>query len=153
MDGSDRIVSMIYIRKDILWVRTHSFITGKSISNDTEHIKERIADFGAFKDEAKGIEITCNTIQSSIYLWKEYLETMIENNQWLCASESNSYYWLSLDGLKSIISMNPYEHLLSEKPIIENKSPYLIDNKQNLWEHGSLHPMTARKGRYIPVNV
>ena len=45
-----------------------------------EHIKERIADFGDFKEEAKEIEITCNTIQTSILLWKEYLETMIENN-------------------------------------------------------------------------
>ena len=95
-----------------------------------EHIKERIADFGAFKEEAKGIEITCNTIQKSISLWKEYLETMIENNEWLCASESNSYYWLSLDGLKSIISVNPYENLLSEKSRIENKSQFLIDNRQ-----------------------
>ena len=80
-----------------------------------EYIKERIADFGAFKNEAKGIKRTYNTAQSSILLCKEYLETMIEKNQWLCESESNSYYWLSLDGLKSIISMNPYEHLLSEK--------------------------------------
>ena len=66
MDGSERIVSIIYIRKEIMSVRTHSFITGMSISNDMKHIKERIADFGAFKDEAKGIEITCNTIQLSI---------------------------------------------------------------------------------------
>ena len=66
IDGSKRIASMIYIRKDILSVKTHSFITGKSISNDMEHIKERIADFGAFKNKAKGIERTCNTIQSSI---------------------------------------------------------------------------------------
>ena len=80
-----------------------------------EHIKERIADFGAFKNKVKGIERTCNTIQSSISLWKKYLETMMEKNQWLCESESNSYYWLSLDGIKSIISMNPYEHLLSEQ--------------------------------------
>ena len=50
MDGSDRIVSMIYIRKDILSVRTHSFITGMSISNNMEHIEERIADFRAFKN-------------------------------------------------------------------------------------------------------
>ena len=78
---------------------------------------------------------------------------MIEKNEWLCASESNSYYWLSLDGLKSIISMNPYEHLLSEKSRIENKSQFLIDNKQSLCEHGGLNPMTARKGKYIPVNV
>ena len=49
--------------------------------------------------------------------------------------------------------MNPYEHLLSEKSRIENKSQLLIDNKQNLCEHGGLHPMTARKGKYIPVSV
>ena len=68
MDGSDRIVSMIYIRKDILSARTHYFITGKSISKDMEHIKERIADFGAFKEEAKGIKITCNTIQKKYFV-------------------------------------------------------------------------------------
>ena len=56
MDGSEMIVSMIYIKKDILSVRTHSFITGISISNNMEHIKERIANFGAFKNKAKGIE-------------------------------------------------------------------------------------------------
>ena len=33
---------MMYIRKDILSVRTHSFITGMSISNDMEHIKGTI---------------------------------------------------------------------------------------------------------------
>ena len=49
--------------------------------------------------------------------------------------------------------MNPYEHLLSEKSRIENKSQFLIDSKQKLCEHGGLHPMTARKGKYIPVNV
>ena len=30
MDGSESIVAMIYIRKDILAVRTYSFITGMS---------------------------------------------------------------------------------------------------------------------------
>ena len=116
MDGSDRIVSMIYIRKYILSMITYCFITGKSISKYMGHIKERIADFGAFKEEARGIEITCNTT-------------------------------------KSIISMNPYENLQSEKTIIDNKSIFLIDNRQNLCEHGGLHPITARKGKYIPGNV
>ena len=46
-----------------------------------EHIEERMADFGAFKEEARGFEIKCNTIQKSISLWKEYLKTMMENNQ------------------------------------------------------------------------
>ena len=87
---------MIYIRKYILSVRTYCFITGKSISKDMEHIKERIADFRAFKREARGIEIRCNTIQTSISLWKEYLETKIENNEWLCSSESNYYFFVEL---------------------------------------------------------
>ena len=29
----------------------------------------------------------------------------------------------------------------------------MIDNRQNLYEHGGLHPMTERKGTYIPGNV
>ena len=45
-----------------------------------EHIKERIAYFGAFKEEVRMNEITCNTIQTSISLWNYYLETVIENN-------------------------------------------------------------------------
>ena len=73
MDGSDRIVSMLYIRKYILSLRTLYFITGKSVSKDMEHIKLIIADFRAFKEEARRIEITCNTIHTSILLWKEYL--------------------------------------------------------------------------------
>ena len=81
MDGSDRIVSMVYIRKDILSVINYCFMTGNSTSKDMEHTKKRIADFGAFKEEARGFEIKCNTIQKSISLWKEYLKTMMENNQ------------------------------------------------------------------------
>ena len=118
-----------YIRKDILASRTCYFITGKSVSKIMEHIKERIADLGDFKEEARMIEITCNTIHTSISLWREYLETVIENNERSCSSETNYYYWLSFDGLKSIISMNPVEHLESEKTRIDNKSQFLIDNR------------------------
>ena len=49
--------------------------------------------------------------------------------------------------------MNPYEHLQSEKTRIENKSRFLIDNRQNLCENGGLHPMTELKSKYIPVNA
>ena len=49
MDGLDRIVYMIHIRKETLSVRTYCFITGKSISKYMEHIKERIADVRDFK--------------------------------------------------------------------------------------------------------
>ena len=118
-----------------------------------EHIKERIADFRAFKEEVGMNKIICNKIQTSISLWKEYLETVIENNERLCSSEKKSYYWLSFNGLKSIISMNPVEHLESEKTRIENESQFLIDNRQNLCENGGLHPMISRKVKYIPGKV
>ena len=45
-----------------------------------EHIKERIDDFGAFKEEAVMNKIICKHIQTSISLWNEDLETVIENN-------------------------------------------------------------------------
>ena len=49
--------------------------------------------------------------------------------------------------------MNPYEHFLSEELRTKKKSQFLIDNKQHLYEHGFLHPMTAWKGKYITDNV
>ena len=110
MDGSYRIVSMLYIIKYVLALRTYSFITGKSVSKEMEHIKERLADFRDFKEEVGMKEIICNKMQKSISLWKEYLETLIENNERLCSSETKNYYWLRFDGIKSIISMNPVEH-------------------------------------------
>ena len=91
---------MLYIRKDILALIAYYFITRESVSKDIEHIKERTADFRAFKEEVRMNEITCNTIQTSISLWKKCLNTVIENNESLCSSETNSYYWLSFDGLK-----------------------------------------------------
>ena len=81
LDGSDRIVSMIYIDKDIISLSTYYFITGKSVSKDMEHIKERIADFTSFKEEVEINEIICNKIQTSISSWNEDLETVIENNE------------------------------------------------------------------------
>ena len=36
-------------------------------------------------------------------------------------NEINSYNWLSHDGHKKIIFMNPYEHLESEQEIIDKK--------------------------------
>ena len=49
MDGSDRIFSVVYIKKDILASSNYSFITVKSVSKENEHIKESVSDFGAFK--------------------------------------------------------------------------------------------------------
>ena len=78
------------------------------------------------------------------------MKNLIENNDSLGSRETKSYYWLSFDGLKYIISMNPVEHLESERTRIENKSQFLIDNRQQLCEHGGLHPMIARNSKYIP---
>ena len=72
----------------------------ESVSKENEHIKESIADFGAFKEEVGMNEMICNNIQISILLWKEYLETVIKNNNKLCSSETNSYYWLNFYGIK-----------------------------------------------------
>ena len=49
--------------------------------------------------------------------------------------------------------MNPYDHLESEKTIIDKKRQFFIDNKKCLCEHGGLHPMIARKGKYTPGDV
>ena len=48
-----------------------------------EHIKETIADFGAFKEEVVMNEMICNKTQTSISLWKEDLETMIEKRKFM----------------------------------------------------------------------
>ena len=66
MDRSDRIVSMLYIKKDILALITYSFITGKLVLKDIEHIKEKIANLGALKEEVGMNEMICNKIQTSI---------------------------------------------------------------------------------------
>ena len=47
---------MIYIRKELLTVRTYSFSTGMSKTKNVEHILERKAHFEAFKNEAQLIE-------------------------------------------------------------------------------------------------
>ena len=100
MNGSNMIFPMVYIKKEILALITYSFITGKSVSKENEHIKESIADFGAFKEEVGMNEMILNKIQISISLWKDDLETMMEKNEIFCSSETNSYYWLSFDGFK-----------------------------------------------------
>ena len=98
-------------------------------------------------------EIICNKIQTSISLWKEDLETVIENIKRLCSSETNSYHWLIFDGLKSITSMNPYENLEWGKTRLETKIKCLIDNRQKLCEHGGLHQMIEIRGKYISGKV
>ena len=100
-NGSDRIVSMLYNKQEIIPSRTDAFIAQKLVSKDTEHIKEGIAYFKAFKEELGRIKMICNKIQTSISLLKEDLETVTENND-KKVQVKNSYYWLSYDELKKI---------------------------------------------------
>ena len=66
MDGSYRIVSMLYIKKENPAYSTYYFITWKTVSKKIEYIKKRIAGFGAFKEEVGMNEMICNKIQTSI---------------------------------------------------------------------------------------
>ena len=61
-------------------------------TKENEHIKDKIADFEAFKKELGMNKMICNRIQTSISLCRENLESVIENNENLCSSETNSYY-------------------------------------------------------------
>ena len=74
MDGSDRIVPILYNKKEILASNTYYFITGKSVSKQMEHIKERIADFRAFKEKVGMNERIYNKVQTSILSWNEIQE-------------------------------------------------------------------------------
>ena len=49
--------------------------------------------------------------------------------------------------------MDPYDRLESEKTRIKKNKPFLIGDNQSLCKHGGLHPMIARKVKYIPGNI
>ena len=51
MNESDRIVSMLYIKRDIIASMVYSFWTYKSVSKDIKDIKERIAEFKILKED------------------------------------------------------------------------------------------------------
>ena len=47
----DRIVSMLYIKRDILASSTYYFCTGKQLSKYIKNTKERISEFKLFREE------------------------------------------------------------------------------------------------------
>ena len=97
-------------------------------------------------------ETICNVIQDEISFWKDELETVIENVERTCSSEDRSYYWLSYDGIKKIISLNPYKNLESEQ-MRRDKKKNIIDSTQCLCDHGCLHLMKLRNSNYIRGNL
>ena len=69
-------------------------------------IKQRIADFGAFREEAKEIEITCNTIQTSTSLCNPGYPMNVYNNVSSDKKQKNGkktrYGWIRQDCLHDI---------------------------------------------------
>ena len=59
-------------------------------------------------------------------MWKDKLETVIENNERTFSNENKYYYWLRYNRLKKIISMNPYKNLESENMKIDEMRDFLI---------------------------
>ena len=92
-------------------------------------------------------------MQEGILLWKDEWETVIENSEPNPSGENKSDYWFSYDELKKIISMNIMDHLESEQRRIYENIQFLIDNKKCLCDHGFLHTMKERKGKYTPENL
>ena len=84
-------VSMVYTNRYILESSTTSFCIGKPVSKDIENIKERIAGFKVFKEEFGKNETIFTVIRNEILLWKDKLETAIENNG-KTSSIEKSYY-------------------------------------------------------------
>ena len=62
---------------------------------------------------------------------------------------NNILLLVEIDELKKVIYMNPYDHLESEQSRMEKMRHFMIDNKKYLCEHGGLHPIIERKGKYI----
>ena len=59
MKGSDNIVSVLYIKIDIVISNRYSFVVGWSVENILLYIKERIEDLNYFKDDFINIKILC----------------------------------------------------------------------------------------------
>ena len=55
------------------------------------------------------------------------------------------------DGLKKIISIDPYDHLDSEKNRRYKNRQFIFYNKECLCDHDLLHPTKTRKGKYIQI--
>ena len=64
-------------------------------------------------------------------------------------SKKEKSYWLHADGLKLLLTMNPMEKLKNTMNKTSENMTYLIDNKKNLRQHNKLHPLSARRVKWI----
>ena len=72
------------------------------MSKEMEHIKDRMADFVAFKEELVINEIMCNKIQTIISFCREDLETVVENNENYDSSEKTLIIGWAVVGSKQL---------------------------------------------------
>ena len=48
-----------------------------------------------------------------------------------------------------MLTMNPMEKQIVEKNTTSDNVSFFIDNKNCLCQHENLHPLTARKGKWV----
>ena len=87
-------------------------------------------------------------IQRSVSFIKYELQSVLERNIQKVIKKEN-LYWLHTDGLKLLLTMNPMEKLKNSMNKTSENMTYLIDNKKFLCQHNKLHPLTARRGKWI----
>ena len=108
-------------------------------------------EFNRFKDKFGKTQLICKEIQEGIQFWKDELQISLEF--FTEDSHKPAYSWISNEGFKKSISLNPTNHLKSKQKIITERIPFIIDNKDWLCTHGHLYPLKERMGRYISTAV
>ena len=101
-----------------------------------------------FRSEIMTRKEVNDEIQRSVSFIKDELQSVIERNIQE-GSKKENLYWLYADGLKLLLTMNPMEKLKNSVNKISENMTYLMDNKTFLCQHIKLHPLTARRGKWI----
>ena len=80
MDGSDRIVSILNIKETFLYPEHTIFVLGNRFSKILKILRREQPNL-KFSNKSLKDEIICNVIQTNILLWRDELETVIENTE------------------------------------------------------------------------
>ena len=112
-------------------------------------MKELIDEKKVFRSEIMVRKEVIDEIQRSISFIKDEPQSFIEQNIQEGSKKEKSY-WLHADGLKLLLTMNPMEKLKNTMNKTSDNMTYLIDNNKLLCQHKKLHPLTARRGKWIP---
>ena len=71
MTGLENIVSVVYIRRNIIISNSYAFVLGSSDENPKESLKERIEEFEYFRDDFGKSQYLCKETQEGISMWKD----------------------------------------------------------------------------------